>query len=121
LRTEELEGIKKAIEILTSDEAREMFSKSIKPGVETTFLQLDSNQLAFAPALRAFSVLKTFATRAHSLRLASLAAEVRSSKTGHFEPVIAAIDTMIQTLKDEETADIAKRDQCKCWKATSNQ
>ena len=113
LRNEELEGIKKAIEILTSDEAREMFSKSIKPGVETDFFQVDSAQLTSAPALRAFSVLKASATRAHSLRLASIAAEVRTAKTGHFEPVIAAIDTMIQTLKDEEAADIAKRDQCK--------
>jgi predicted nucleic acid-binding Zn-ribbon protein len=112
LRTEELEGIDKAIEILTSDEAREMFSKSIKPGVETNFLQLDAEQFASAPA-RAFSILKASATRAHSLRLASLAAEVRTAKTGHFEPVIKAIDTMIQTLKDEEAADIAKRDQCK--------
>jgi len=113
LRSEELEGIKKAIEILTSDEARAMFSKSIKPGVETGFLQLENTQFTSAPGLRAFSMLKASATRAHSLRLATLAVEVRSAKTGHFEPVIAAIDTMIQTLKDEEAADIAKRDQCK--------
>jgi predicted nucleic acid-binding Zn-ribbon protein len=112
LRNEELEGIIKAIEILTSDEAREMFSKSIKPGVETGFFQLEQDQLTSAP-MRAFSILKASATRAHSLRLASLAAEVRTAKTGHFEPVIAAIEKMIQTLKDEEAADIAKRDQCK--------
>jgi len=37
---------------------------------------------------------------------------VRAAKVGHFEQVIAAIDTMIQTLKDEDSADIAKRDQC---------
>merc|ERR1719324_885091 len=35
MRTEELEGIDKALEILTSDKARELFAKSIKPGVET--------------------------------------------------------------------------------------
>merc|ERR1719316_1815590 len=45
LRDEELAGIDKALEILTSDEARELFAKSIKPGVET-FLQISS-----APAL----------------------------------------------------------------------
>merc|ERR1719265_395914 len=39
LRDEELEGINKALELLTSDEARELFSKSIKPGVES-FLQV---------------------------------------------------------------------------------
>jgi hypothetical protein len=44
LRAEELEGISKALEILTSDEAKEMFAKAIKPGFETkdAFLQLDA-------------------------------------------------------------------------------
>merc|ERR1719428_697616 len=37
--TGELEGIKEALKILTSDEAREMFSKAIKPGLEMLFLQ----------------------------------------------------------------------------------
>merc|ERR1719215_1453752 len=32
LRTSELEGIAKAHEILTSDEAKELFGKTIKPG-----------------------------------------------------------------------------------------
>lgn len=73
---------------------------------------MDQIQMTSAP-MRAFSILKASATRAHSLRLASLAAEVRTAKTGHFESVISAIETMIQTLKDEEAADIAKRDQCK--------
>merc|ERR1719271_1692659 len=41
MRDQELEGINKALEILTSDEARELFAKSIKPGVET-FLQIAS-------------------------------------------------------------------------------
>merc|ERR1719261_237644 len=41
LRDEELEGINKALELLSSDEARELFAKSIKPGVET-FLQIGS-------------------------------------------------------------------------------
>merc|ERR1719378_1865876 len=39
MRDAELDGINKALEILTSDEARELFVKSIKPGVET-FLQI---------------------------------------------------------------------------------
>merc|ERR1719456_1214757 len=40
MRDQELEGINKALEILTSDEARELFAKSIKPGVEASFLQI---------------------------------------------------------------------------------
>merc|ERR1719375_2178677 len=114
LRAEEVEGIKKALEILTSDEARELFGKSIKPGMEA-FLQLGSVSAGAAEmaGMRAFAALRTAAGRSHSLRLASLAAEVRTAKVGHFDKVIAAIDKMIQVLKDEEAGDIANRDQCK--------
>merc|ERR1719389_863391 len=41
LRDAELDGIDKALALLTTDEARELFAKSIKPGVET-FLQIAS-------------------------------------------------------------------------------
>merc|ERR1719393_330424 len=39
MRKQELEGISKALEILTGDKARELFAKSIKPGVG--FLQIE--------------------------------------------------------------------------------
>merc|ERR1719191_802031 len=42
-RTEELAGIDKAVEILTADDAKALFNKAIKPGMETSFLQLDQN------------------------------------------------------------------------------
>merc|ERR1719252_420214 len=41
-RTEELAGINKALEILTGDDAKALFSMAIKPGMET-FLQTTSN------------------------------------------------------------------------------
>jgi len=114
LRAEEIEGIKKALSILTSDEAREMFASAIKPGIES-FLQLESESMGSqaAAASRAFAALKASAAKAHSLRLASLAVAVRTAKTGHFDKVLVAIDAMVQTLKDEDADDIAKRDQCK--------
>merc|ERR1719160_1923095 len=43
-RTEELAGIAKAIEILTSDDAKALFAKAIKPGTEKTFLQLSKSE-----------------------------------------------------------------------------
>jgi len=111
LRDEEIEGMKEALKILTSDEAREMFAKAIKPGKETMFLQTASE--TSAPAQHAYAILKKQATKAHSLRLAQLAASVRNAKSGHFDKVIASIDKIIQNLKDEEAADIEKRDECK--------
>ena len=83
----------------------------IKPGKETFFLQTSSE--SSAPVRHAYAVLKKQATKAHSLRLARLAASVRMAKSGHFDKVIASIDKIIQNLKDEEAADIAKRDECK--------
>lgn len=53
------------------------------------------------------------ATEAHSFRLAALAARVKLTKAGHFDQVIAAINTMIGTLTREDQDDVAKRDQCK--------
>merc|ERR1719261_289117 len=112
LRTEEIAGINKALEVLTSDEARELFNRSIKPGMETnkSFLQLDE-ETENAPRMKAFKALKRQATKSHSLRLAALAATVRSA--GQFDVVIAEIDKMIKVLKDEEAEDIEQRDWCK--------
>merc|ERR1719453_2687614 len=66
LREEELAGIKEALEILTSDEARELFAKSIQPGqganqvsaadVAPALLQV--NQNANAAANSAYAALK---------------------------------------------------------------
>merc|ERR1712070_679890 len=97
--------------ILTSDDAREMFAKAIKPGKETMFLQMDSE--SSAPAQHAYAVLKRQATKTHSLRLAQVAASIRTTKSGHFDKVIKSIDEIIGNLKKEEADDIKKRDECK--------
>jgi len=115
-RKDEIEGITKALEILTSDEARQLFATSIKPGVET-FLQIASTpsllqDAASLPAAKAYAVVKAFVKQSQSIRLAALAVKIRTAKVGHFDEVVKAIDDMIKTLRDEGAADIAKRDQC---------
>lgn len=123
LRKNELDGINQAITILSSDEARELFSKAIKPGKEVgadtslntgvnldSFLQVSSDA---SPTAKAYAKLSKEAFKTHSLRLAVLAAKVHEAKVGHFDKVIEAIDKLIATLKAEAAADIAKRDQCK--------
>jgi len=126
-REQELEGVTKAIEMLSSDDARELFARSIKPGKETgasdtfdtgvdisyaapSLVQLDS---APTEAQRAFEALRVHASKAGSVRLALLGAAAREAKAGHFDAVIKSIDEMIATLKEEDAADIAKRDECK--------
>jgi len=112
LRSAELEGIEKALEILTSDEAKEMFGKAIKPGMEKTmFLQMDSESEVATPAEKAFRVLKKVAKSSKSLRLAALAATLRTG--GAFDKVIAQIDKMMQDLAEEGEADKENRDWCR--------
>eukprot|EP00927_Polykrikos_kofoidii_P073250 TRINITY_DN69306_c0_g1_i1.p1 TRINITY_DN69306_c0_g1~~TRINITY_DN69306_c0_g1_i1.p1 ORF type:complete len:693 (+),score=168.86 TRINITY_DN69306_c0_g1_i1:57-2135(+) len=114
MRAEELQGITAALDLLTSDSARELFAKAIKPGVATSFFQASTAKLSGAGiSHHAFDILKRTATSSHSVRLAMLAARMGMAKVGHFDEVLKAIDTMIGQLKSEETDDIAKRDQCK--------
>jgi len=118
LREEELEGVLKAISILSSDATRELMASAIKPGVETMFLQLSSDQSGTAAAVsavknKAYELLKAGARKSRSLRLGMLAVRMRNAKVGHFDAVISEIDKMIDVLKEEGAADIAKKDECK--------
>jgi hypothetical protein len=119
----ELEAIANGLEILTSDEARELFGKAFEPGV-ASLLQMaavrrhsqrdvSADADTAAPSKRAYEVLRRQAQQAHSLRLARLAAEVRLTKVGHFDAVIEAIDKLLVDLAEEQEEDIKKRDQCK--------
>merc|ERR1719183_2328184 len=117
LRDNEIAGIDKALEILTSDDARALFAKSIKPGVEKGFLQIASTpsllqDSANAPAARAYNALRVQVKKSQSIRLAQLAVQIRTTKAGHFDAVIKSIDEMMKTLEDEGAADRAKKDQC---------
>mmetsp|Transcript_161960 Transcript_161960/g.295714 ORF Transcript_161960/g.295714 Transcript_161960/m.295714 type:complete len:724 (+) Transcript_161960:59-2230(+) len=121
LRAEELEGVEKALEILTSDAARDTFISAIKAGKETgadpsikvtSFLQLGSSDSAKEAVAKAYGAIKAQATHAQSFRLAALAVRIRTAKVGHFDEVIKAMDQMTQVLKDEGAADLAKKTQC---------
>jgi len=126
LRVEEIDGVQKALDILTGDAARELFANTIKAGKEvraddsydtgrdiTAFLQIQSSDKSVVAVTQAYSALKQKATKVQSLRLAALAARVRLTKAGHFDEVIASINTMISDLQKEGDDDIKKRDQCK--------
>merc|ERR1719160_2208601 len=80
-RTEELAGIDKAIEILTSDDAKALFGKAIKPGAEKGFLQISKGQGAQSKE-KTYKALKKLSEKTHSKRLALIAAAVRSSSQG---------------------------------------
>merc|ERR1719247_3361088 len=88
-----------------------MFNKAIKPGKETFFLQ--TGEEVNTPNVKVFNALKRHAGQAHSLRLAALAASVRTATRGNFDAINHEVDKMIDLLKAEETEDIDQRDWCK--------
>merc|ERR1719261_341555 len=108
LRTEELAGINKAIEILTSDEAMATFGRA-------TSMLLQSSQKSSSASPnknKAYHALKGVARKHHSLRMAAMAAMVQTATEGHFDVVIGSVDKMIAELRQEEQDDIDLRDYC---------
>lgn len=119
LRTEELQGISKALEILDSDEAKKTFKAAT-----TTLAARATKQSIRAPALvqvsaavqghgdrsDAYGRLRMLAAQYHSVSLAAIAAEVKTG--GHFDKVFVMIDEMIALLRKEDQEDIAHRDRC---------
>jgi hypothetical protein len=105
LRTEELGGIAQALKTLDSPEARATFESS----ATTMFVQFNSQAIKKEKALQA---IKALSQKTGSLRLAALFSKVKLGTSGHFDAVIAEIDKMITTLRQEEKDDMAHRDRC---------
>merc|ERR1719473_867808 len=117
LRTEQLDGINKALAILTSDEAKATFSSATSTRPADTFgasevasfVQLTE---AGSPREKAYRVLKKLTKGSKNLRLARIAAAVKTSAKGHFDEVIASIDDLISVHQAEAAQDLKQRDWC---------
>jgi len=103
LRTEELAGIDKAIDILSSNE--DLFVRS-----NTSFLQ-ESRQVKPHNLKIAADKISAIARKNKSIRFAALAVQVRAG--GHFDAVIRIIDKMMATIRVEDKDDIEAKKRCK--------
>jgi septal ring factor EnvC (AmiA/AmiB activator) len=108
-RTEELSGITKALGILTSDDAKALFNKSIKPGMEASFLQVNSD--SDDPQMKAYHLLNARAKASGSLRLMSLATSLKTG--GMFDGVVEGMNKMIDQIAAEGEADHEEKNWCK--------
>merc|ERR1719446_1432267 len=98
-RNLEMEACSKALAVLTSDEAHDMFTKTFN------FLQTSkSSRRADAAA-----VLKKVAAQTHNQQLSTLASKVRLDA---FEKVKKAIADMIAALQQEKADEIKHKDFC---------
>merc|ERR1719329_1378784 len=112
-RNEEMMAISETINIITSDESRDLFSKSM------SFVQISSRHmtrraLAMSPQRqRAVSTMLQFAKKysgtSNGLAMATLAV---STKLDGFEKVKAMMDKMIAELKKQQKEEVEKHDAC---------
>jgi len=117
LRQDELAAIAKAIKILHSDAARDLFKKSFA-SQGLFFLQETSTQASSRNAQRterAVQTLRAAAAKSKDTRLAVMAA---TAAKGHFDAVLTAIDNMLQVLRTEEDTDLAAKEKCEADRTT---
>jgi chromosome segregation ATPase len=110
-RSEELAAIADTIQVLNSDEALELFKKTL-PGA-ASFVQVgDSSNNLWSKALKILGTIKhTKYTQSFEPSLDFITLAIRGKKIG-FEKVIKMIDDMVVTLKTEQSEDDRKKDYC---------
>jgi len=122
LRTEEIASIQKAIEILSSDDAKDTMSSSFE-SQGGFFLQNSDNSGRCSPkrrGRRAIEKLRDGARQHRDLRLAALAVSVsaeingaaQAKARGHFDVVVKSIDRMISDLHAEYDEDMKTKEDC---------
>jgi len=111
LRTAELAAISKAISTIHSDDARDVFKKSLD-SQGFSFMQLQNR----AEVVRGKVVeeLNKVAAQTGDKRVQAL---VAAATQGNFDAVIEAIDTMVAMMKTEETQDLQQKEQCETDRA----
>jgi len=111
LRSEEIASIEKAIEILSSDEARDTMSSSFES--QGNFLQEDeSKPFSHKRVRQSASHLHKLAKKTNDLRLTALAVSIRYTTKGHFDEVVEGIDKMISDLHHENDMDLKVKEDC---------
>merc|ERR1719380_379252 len=117
LRAGELEAISKAIGVLTSDEARDTFSKSYESQGYLQTATVDALLLQTGQRAERRSTeeaLRAVASKTGDRRLLGLATLVSQ---GHLDEVLKAIDGMIDTLKEEGDEDLEIKEDCEKTRA----
>merc|ERR1719267_168327 len=100
----EMEACSKALAVLSSDDAHDLFTKTFNPA----FVQMESSSRS-ARRNQAASVLAAVAKKVNNPRLSALAAKVRLDA---FTKVKKAIDDMVSQLLKEKEDEIKHKDFC---------
>merc|ERR1719191_789278 len=115
LRTEEIASISKAIEILASDDAKDLMSSSFKS--QGNFFLQEQSSKAGCQRKRATKVvhrLRDMAAKHSDPRLSALAVSVHShaQTQGHFDKIVAEVMKMVSDLHEEADEDLKVKETC---------
>merc|ERR1719172_55672 len=115
LRAQELEALSETIEMLNSDDALELFKKSL-PSATASFLQTSSTSRSQmrSKMRRVKSLIQDAmsADKAHSRKRQIMLLSL-SSGMGGFEKVVGMVDGMVGVLEEEQVGDDKKEAWCK--------
>jgi len=111
LRTEEVASISKAIEILTSDDAKDTMSSSFK-SQGGFFLQVQDAGCKRKRATKVVHKLRDMAAKHSDPRLSELAVRVHMHAKGHFDKIVAEVMKMVSDLHEEADEDLKTKETC---------
>jgi len=110
VRSKEQEAISKAIAILHSDDARDLFKKSFASQGFMLLQESEKSSLSWRQEQAKATILKA-ARKSKDSRLVALASAAGKAGSG-FDKVIKAIDDMLSKLKKEEEEDLKIKEEC---------
>merc|ERR1719265_2829824 len=120
LRTEEIASISKAIEILASDDAKDLMSSSFKS--QGNFFMQEQDRSEGCKRKRSTKVmhkLRDMASKHNDPRLSQLAAQVHLHQRGHFDKIVAEVMKMVSDLHDEADEDLRTKETCESDRMTN--
>jgi len=109
-RSEEVQAISETIELLNSDDALELFKKTL-PAAGGAFLQQSAVSQAKGRAVLVLRRLLASDTQ-HAANLKIMLSMLKSRSTGGFDKVVQMVDGMVALLAKEQADDDAKKDSC---------
>merc|ERR1719428_2398889 len=113
LRTEEVASISKAIEVLASDDAKDIMSSSFK-SQGNFFLQTaeSTDGCKRKRATKVVRKLRDMANKHNDPRLAALAVKLHLHSKGHFDKIVAEVMKMVSDLHEEADEDLKTKETC---------
>jgi len=119
LRTEEIASISKAIEILASDDAKDLMSSSFS-SQGGFFLQERNEGCSMQKrATKVVHKLRNMATKHRDPRLSALAVALQLNSRGHFDKIVEEVMKMVSDLHEEADEDLKTKETCEADRMTN--